>query len=276
MYLTVMGSFAYATNTEKSDFDTYGIVMPQKHELFPHINGSVLGFDNIYDNYFKEWKQHSVFDQDALGGRGREYDFSIYGITRFFYLAYDQNPNIIDSLFVANECILHITQVGNLIRDNRKLFLSKRIAGKLKAYASSQLKKARSKNREGNRAADVEKFGFDPKFLSHVVRLAHQAQGILEDHDLDLRKHKEHVKAIKRGEVSPDEVEKWFNEKENTIEKLYQESTLQLVPDKEKVKALLLTCLEHHYGSLKNCVEVVDKYHKAVMDIREVLGKYGV
>lgn len=35
-----------------------------------------------------------------------------------------------------------------------------------------------------------------------------------------------------------------------SLEKLYTESKLPYSPDEEKLKALLLACLEEHYGSL--------------------------
>ncbi len=274
-YLTVMGSIAYATNTDTSDFDVYGFAIPRKDEVFRHLRGEIEGFGRQKQR-FDQWQEHSILDPDAQGGKGREYDFTIFGIVRYFHLALENNPNVIDSLFTATECVLHATHVANLVRANRTLFLHKGIVHKLRGYAMSQLHKAGSQNREGKRKELVEQFGYDPKFLSHVVRLAHQAQDILEDHDLDLRRHKEHVKAVKRGEVSLEEVRKWFEEKERTLEKLYNTSTLRHSPDEEKIKALLLQCLESHYGSIDKCIEQQNNHQLAIDEIKQVLRKYKV
>ena len=59
-------------------------------------------------------------------GHGRTYDLTIYGIVKFFNLAMENNPNIIDSLFTPVNCVLHSTRVGNLVRENRRLFLAQR------------------------------------------------------------------------------------------------------------------------------------------------------
>lgn len=276
-YLTLMGSRAYATNNDDSDFDIYGVTIPRKEDVFPHLKGQIRDFNEDKEP-FKQWQtdKQKIFDQDAAGGKGREYDFKVFSIVRYFRLALENNPDAIDSLFTSTECVLHITQVGNLIRDNRQLFLHKGIVSKLRAYAMSQLTKAGSQNRTGKRAESVAEIGWDTKFLSHVVRLAHECHDILENHDLDLRKHKEHVKAVKKGEVTIDEVRRWFEEKSRTIEKLYQESTLRTHPDEGKIKNLLLRCLETHYGSLEKCISEVGKSEQALAEIREVLTKYGV
>lgn len=274
-YLTVMGSIAYSTNSDTSDFDVYGFCIPKREDIFPHLKGEIPGFGRQIQR-FEQWIEHGIFDKDAQGGQGRTYDFTIFNIVRYFQLLMENNPNVIDSLFTAAECVLHITAVGRKIRDNRKMFLHKGIIPKLKGYAFSQLHKAGSHNREGKRAELVDKFGYDPKFLSHVVRLTLQAEDILLTNDLDLRKHKEHVKAVKRGEISLDEVRKWFNEKELFLQNLYEKSTLPHGPDESKIKKLLLEVLEEHYGSLEECIKLEgeEKYRFIVEDILDVLKKH--
>jgi predicted nucleotidyltransferase len=102
-YMTIMGSHAYGTETPESDMDVYGWCIPPKNTLFPWLNNLVYGFDNFPN--FDQWQEHHVIDESALGGRGREYDFGIYNITRYFYLCASCNPNMIDSLFTPQNCI---------------------------------------------------------------------------------------------------------------------------------------------------------------------------
>jgi predicted nucleotidyltransferase len=274
-YLTAMGSIAYGTNTDTSDYDVYGFCIPKKEDVFHHLKGEIEGFGKQKQR-FEQWIDHGVFDEGAQGGRGRRYDFTVFNIVRYFHLALENNPNVIDSLFTPADCVLHCTQAASLLRDNRKIFLHKGIVHKLKGYAFSQLHKAGSQTREGKRAENVEKFGFDPKFLSHVVRLTCQAEDILLEGDLDLRRHREQVKTVKRGEMSLEEVRKWFNEKELHLQKLYETSSLRHDPDEPKVKALLLNCLEMHYGSLDKCITNLDNDKLALQEVKEVLHKYGV
>jgi len=50
-------------------------------------------------------------------------------------LAMKNNPNIIDSLFTPQFCVLHTTKVGNMVRDARRSFLHKGAWHRFKGYA---------------------------------------------------------------------------------------------------------------------------------------------
>lgn len=245
MYEVIMGSLAYATSNDDSDMDIYGFCIPEVDMIFPHLSGEILDFGTQKER-FHQYQSHHIKSDN------KEYDLTIFGIVRFFHLAMKGNPSIVDSCFVPDNCILHITQVGNIMRDNRKLFLTKACWPRLKGYAYSQLHAATNKNPEkGSKRADIrEKFGMDVKFLMHTVRLLLEAEMILSEGDLDLQRHKEHLKAIKKGEIPEEDIRKWVAEKEMALEKVYAESKLPWGPDEEKVKTVLINCLETHYGSL--------------------------
>jgi len=109
--------------------------------------------------------------------------------------------------------------------------------------------------------------------------LSYECQQILEEGDLDLRRHSEHLKSIRRGDISESDIRKWFSEKEKYLESLYQTSTLQHKPDEAIIKQLLIDCLEHHFGSLEKCMVVNsdDGMRKMLIDIQAILdsgGKY--
>ena len=143
MYEVIMGSAAYGVSNDNSDLDIYGWGIPPKAELFPSLKGLVPGFDEIQG--FDQFQQHHVKYEDALGGKGREYDLSIYNIVKYFKLCMDNNPNMIDSLFVPLDCVVHSTQVGNLVRENRRIFLHKGSFHKFNGYAYSMLHKMSNK-----------------------------------------------------------------------------------------------------------------------------------
>src|SRR4051812_6731586 len=109
MYETIMGSVAYGVSSDTSDVDVYG---------------EIPGFGKQAKR-FEQYQEHHVEDRDALAGHGRMYDLTIFGIVKFFALAVENNPNIIVSLFTPTTCVLHSTRVGNLVRENRRLFLHK-------------------------------------------------------------------------------------------------------------------------------------------------------
>lgn len=185
----------------------------------------------------------------------------------------DNNPNMIDSLFTPEFCVLHITKIGTMVRENRKLFLHKGSWHKFKGYAYSQLHKMTTKEPDGKRKELREKFGFDVKFAYHVVRLLYEVEQILTEGDIDLQRHREHLKSIRRGEIPEQEIRNWASEKEKGLEKVYESSKLQHSPDEGKIKALLLNCLEEHYGNLEACIVNPEQAVTALKQIQEILDK---
>lgn len=273
MYLTITGSVAYAISNDTSDMDIYGWVIPPKEDVFPHLKGEIAGFGKQIQK-FEQFQQHGTEDKDARGGDGRVYDFTIYSIVKYFQLCMENNPNMVDTLYTPYECILHSTNISKLVRDNRDMFLHKGAFHKFLGYAHSQLHKMDNKNPIGKRAESIEKYGFDVKYACHLVRLAYECEMILEEGTLDLRRHNEHLKQIRRGEVPQADIKRWFGEKEIQLTKLYQDSKLRNYPDQEKIKALLLSCLEEHYGNLENCIVTQTKSEQAILEINQILEKY--
>ena len=249
-YLALMGSVAYGVSSDTSDMDLYGFAFPPKEMVFPHLTGEILGFGNQIKR-FEQWQQHHV-KVELPNGSERNYDFSVFSIIKYFQLCMENNPNMVDSLFVPQNCVLHCTAVAQMVRDNRTIFLHKGSYHKFLGYAHSQLHKMSTKNPEpgSKRAALVEAHGFDTKFAYHLVRLSDECDQILTTGDLNLQRAKEHMKAVRRGEVTEEELRKWFAERERSLEQAYKDSKLPHTPDEAKIKALLLQCLEHHYGSL--------------------------
>ena len=292
-YEVIMGSTAYGVSDDTSDVDIYGYSMPPKHILFPYSKGNIVGFGKAPEN-FKQFQKHHIIDK----GRGTEYDISIYSIVRFFHLCMENNPNMVDALFVPTRCVLHSTSIGEHVRANREIFLSKRVWHSFKGYAFSQLHKMKNKfakewvdmckeyewgvyipmedicvekydssvisralfltgkietdGRRSKRLPIIAEHGFDTKFAYHVVRLLDECQMILEEGDLDLTRSREHLKAIRRGEVPMESIINYFDTKVISLEKLYSSSTLRYTPDESTIRDLLFECIEMHYGSVSN------------------------
>jgi predicted nucleotidyltransferase len=269
-YETIMGSVAYGVSSDSSDVDVYGWAIPPKDDLFPHLRGEVPGFGTPRPR-FEQYQEHHVKDRDALAGHGRMYDLTIYGIVKFFNLAMENNPNVIDSLFTPVNCVLHATRVGNLVRENRRTFLHKGAWPKFKGYAYSQLHKISIKQPQGKRAELVAKHGYDVKFAYHVVRLLTEVEMILIEQDIDLQRNNEQLKAIRRGDWSEERLRTWCAEKESQLERAYAESSLRATPDEPKIRALLLNCLEEHYGSLEDCIVNPDRAVEVLRTIQAEL-----
>jgi predicted nucleotidyltransferase len=125
IFLTKHGSHAYGTNIASSDLDIKGIAIAPKEYY--------LGFNQTFEQVDKD------SDIDAV----------IYDIRKFWKLAADCNPNIIEVLFTdQRDWILEhpllptsITNVWWHIYDNRHLFLSQKAQHTFSGYAIAQLKR---------------------------------------------------------------------------------------------------------------------------------------
>lgn len=141
-YLTITGSQAYGLATDKSDFDIYGWCIPPKELVFPHLAGVIPGFGTQIKR-FEQWQQHHVTDPTSK----KEYDFTVFSIVRFFQLVMENNPNMIDTLFTPPNCVIHSTRSGELVRENRHMFLHKGCWHRFKGYAYATIHKCRRKVR---------------------------------------------------------------------------------------------------------------------------------
>lgn len=277
-YETIMGSVAYGVSEDDSDFDIYAVCIPPKNVIFPHLNGYIMGFGRRPD-CFENWQQHHVRDPDALGGRGRDYDFVVYSIVKYFDLCMGCNPNMIDSLFTPQRCVLHCTKVGNIIRENRKIFLSKKAWHTFKGYAYQQLHKMATKTPEkgSKRYESIQKHKFDVKYAYHLVRLLLEVEQILSEGDLEIdrKSNRELLKAIRRGEVSEKRVRQITSNKETYLEGLYQSSdAIPNRPDEMLIKSVLINCLEEHFGSLNSVVHMSGRADSIINQIQAIIEQY--
>lgn len=266
IYECIMGSYSYGIATEKSDFDIYGICIPPKEHIFPHLSGELFGLDNK-GKYFELFEKHHVQEKrDAANmllehekeNNLKEYDFAIYPIVKFFKLCLENNPNIIDSIFVPDSCVTYETKIWKKIKEHRNKFLSKKAWPKFKGYAYAQIRKMKtSDNLDGkkpSRADMINEFGYDVKFASHCVRLLLEIEQILLEENLSLDANKDTLLSIRKGEVSKDEILVFFAMKEAELTEVFEKSNLREEPDFYFFKNLLLECLEEFYGSIDNCI----------------------
>jgi len=275
-YETIMGSVAYHVSNDTSDMDVYGFAIPSKEIIFPYSHGRILGFGQPPEA-FNVYQEHHIKDGE------KQYDLNIYSIVSYFNLCLGCNPNMIDSLFTPFECILCNTTIGKMVRDNRKLFLSKKAWHTFKGYAYQQTHKMKIKQpTEGSkRFENVQKFGYDVKYAYHLVRLMDEIEQLLTTGEMDITRDRERLKAIRRGEWKEEDVYAFFAEKEKSLETLYNNCTaLPHTPNEAAVFQLLVDCLEQHYGSITKMMgdskDTMEKNNLAMKEILDVLKKHGI
>lgn len=281
LYLTVMGSTAYgcAMPDSGSDLDVYGAVCPPKRIVFPHTENHVRGFGKkLVPETFNVFCQHHVVDPDAHGGKGQEYDVDVKNVVNYFQLCMENNPNMLDTLFTSQHSVLYSAPCWQMVRENRHLFLSKRVQKSFSGYAYSQLGLMSKKEKESpKRQASIDAYGYDVKFAYHVVRLVLQTEQLLTEGTMDLMRNGELLKSVRRGEWTEERVRQFFADKERHLEELYNTSkVLPYEPDEKALRTLLLNVLETHYGTLKGCVDSVSRERDGLVAIRKVLDGLGV
>lgn len=272
-YETQMGSVAYGVSSDTSDVDLYGFCIPPRELVFPHLAGHIPGFGLAPPQHFEQYQQHHIQDPSELRGHGRSYDVAIFNIVKFFQLCLENNPNMVDSLFTPHTCVITCTAIGQKVRDQRRLFLHRGCWVKFKGYAYGQLHKMAIKTPQpgSTRDAVVQEHGYDLKFAYHTVRLLLEVEQLLLEGDLDLQRHREQLKSIRRGEWTEPQIREWAAAKEADLERAYARSVLPPAPDEPGLKRLLLECLELHYGDMSTAVVQPDAALDALREIESIV-----
>jgi predicted nucleotidyltransferase len=233
-YLVYGGSTAYGVSNNESDIDIYGFTIPTKEDIYPYLhNNYIYGFDDP-PNVFTHFTQHNIDDK---------YDITIYSIIKFFYLLMKNNPMALESLYVKEDKIIYMTEIGKLIRDSRHIFISKGFIHSFAGFAYSQLHKMQTKNPIGSRKHKLIN-GIDYKFAYHAVRLLLEMEQLLLTNDMDLEKDAQLLYDIRKGIYTPKWLIDYCESKINYLKEY--NSSLQHSPNRTEIKALLLNCLHIH------------------------------
>lgn len=313
IWITV-GSNLYGTNTPTSDEDYMGIFMPDEEY--------VIGMKRVneVDLSIKSKKEDGKNDEDAVDNKYYEY-------RQYLMKAVDNNPNILELLFVNKENIKFINDFGMELLDNAHLFPHKGLKKKFLGYAFSQKHKmvirtehyhtikeaneyfqafldddlqhetlrerrkmltalfveryspsflvekkghfelgdlkfqkhvpvgkmakavAERFAKASHRKGLMEKYGYDTKFGSHLVRLMLEGKALLETGKLTFPlKEANLLLAIKQGKYEMKEILQMAEQFEAEIESGVDNSELPAKPRYNEVQAFCMRQLKEHFG----------------------------
>jgi len=120
-----IGSHLYGTNTPTSDEDFSGVILPTENQLF--------GFERL------EQIDESIKSKDKFGKNKKDaIDCVYYELRKFCKLAIDNNPNIIEQLFVNTDNLIFSNTYGQELLKYNYLFPYVGLKTKFLAYAFSQ------------------------------------------------------------------------------------------------------------------------------------------
>lgn len=228
----LVGSHLYGTNTKDSDKDFLGVFIPDKDY--------VLGI--------KRCEQVEIRTNPPGSGRrniSTDTDTVLYTLPKFLHLLSQNNPNIVETLFAPKKNILYCNEYGQRILDNAKLFVSKKVKHTFLGYAFSQRKKLMFKNPIGGRKPSVDKFGFDVKFASHLIRLLTEGLELIVEGQLSLPlSNNNYLRDIKVGKVKLGQIFVAADHYEKLVEQAYVSSKLPNTPDLEEINKLQISMLD--------------------------------
>lgn len=141
LFLTLSGSHAYGTNVEGSDIDIRGVAGSPE----------ILGF-----NHFEQ----------AIDNRT---DTVIYAVNKFVGLLAQGNPSIIELLGNDPELYVNMTPEGQMLLDNKELFLTRRVAYSYGGFANDQLRRLQMGLLRNGTSPEPLKNKFEKRSLDRLV-----------------------------------------------------------------------------------------------------------
>ena len=132
IYLTIAGSRSYGMANDMSDLDVKGIVIPPIEVEYNLFNR----FEQAENN-----QEINAIVSHMANPKNPKIEGSVYSLRKFFLLAAEVNPNIIELLFTDKSDHVVMTPIMEKLIANRNLFLSNKARYTFSGYSASQLKK---------------------------------------------------------------------------------------------------------------------------------------
>lgn len=217
IFLTRAGSYAYGTNLPGSDLDVRGIaVAPRKF---------YTGFANRFEQL------------ESL----KPIDMVVFEIQKFFRLASKCNPNALEIIFSNPRDHLLVTPYGQMILDQKELFLSRQAKDTFVGYALGQLRRLTSK-------VITNGEGYTPelnKHAMHIVRLLRTGKELIETGTLNVFRHdRDELLDIRHGKWTYDYLYADATAMVAEIDKITESSPLSVAPDLDALDSLCQTIVD--------------------------------
>ncbi len=207
VYRCVVGSRAFGLDDDRSDTDLRGIFLPSAD-----LSWSLAG---VPEQIERSESQECYWE---LG--------------KFLRLALKANPNILECLYTP--LIETAEPVAHELLAIRGAFLSKLVYQTYNGYVMSQFKKLKDDERIRG--------GYRWKHAMHLIRLLLSGIEVLRQGTVlvDVGEHRDRLLAIKRGELTFEEIDAWRLALHRTFEEAFHRTALPERPDVDTVNAFLL------------------------------------
>ncbi len=208
-FLTKHGSHAYGMATPTSDLDLRGFCIPPKEYFYG------------YRHNFEQ----AIFEGDP--------DIVVYDIRKFFKLASQCNPNVIELLYTDPADHVIVTDQAKQILAVRDSFLSAKVYNTFGGFATQQLRKIRGKH--------LLSGDYNFKDAMHLFRLMRTCKDILTTGKVTVRRpDAAELMAIRKGSMSYDQVVQMATELDAELKVLHTKTSLPNEADHDKLEKLLI------------------------------------
>lgn len=207
IFRCIVGSRAYGLENDGSDVDRRGIYLPPA---------------DLY------WALYGVPEQLENDATQEVY----WELEKFLKLALKANPGILECLY--SPLVEHATDTACELLSIRASFLSKLVYQTYNGYVLSQFKKIEQ---------DVRTRGeIRWKHPMHLIRLLISGITILRDGHVpvQIEAHRDGLLAIRRGELSWEEIDRWRLELHRQFDAAFAATRLPERPDFDRANAFLL------------------------------------
>lgn len=130
IYKIRTGSHLYGVNTPDSDEDFNGVFLPSKEQL--------LGFKPLTE-------EDRSSNKEATKNKDGDVDNKVYSLPKFLELLLNNNPNVVEYLFIPEEHILEDSFTMRTLRLNYSKIISQKVGHSFVGYAVSRKKFLNSK-----------------------------------------------------------------------------------------------------------------------------------
>jgi predicted nucleotidyltransferase len=252
-----------------------GLNQDQIKELLPD-NLILLGYRGSISHgmYLNPKNENSIDDKDIMGifiapidyyvgikniretkeKFLNEWDSVCYELKKMINLLIKGNPNVLSLLWLKDNYYIYQTEYSDLLIENRNIFTSKKIYHSFVGYAWGQFHRMTHYKFEGymgeKRKKLVDKYGYDCKNASHLIRLLKMAIEFLNEGVLYVEREvdAQYLLEIKNGEYTLEQIKKEAERFFKLAEESYMKCTLSNEPDYEKInnicKKILLDYLK--------------------------------
>lgn len=253
----------------KKGKDAIDIILKEdaKHLILSGYRGSIA-----HNMYVPNLDPNSIDDKDVMGVMVlpeeyylglkkkdhietfvQEWDIVVYEARKFINLLLKNNPNVLSMLWLEDVHYIHRSSEGNLLIENRDIFLSKQCYKSFCGYAYSQLHRMEHMAFEGymgeKRKGLVKQHGYDTKNAAHLIRLLRMGIEVLTEGTVIVsRPDAQQLLGIKRGEWTLQQVKDEADRLFKVMEQAYVNSKLPSQPDTERAEELLIDIVKSRLG----------------------------